>query len=152
MSLGVICESLMMTEMTFKMANNQSESICVDGKFPLPPVVQCDGGGSFNKDVKIYTKLCCHLWLIIGDILTEMVAVKVGGWLQRMTEQPSHRTLWLWIVHEVREWRIVEDNDHLIFLLMLPTVCRDHLSMLIMLLLLMDKENFLDMKVYEEDI
>ena len=35
---------------------------------------------------------------------------------------------------------------------MLPTVCRDHLSMLIMLLLLMDKENFLDMKVHEEDI
>ena len=35
---------------------------------------------------------------------------------------------------------------------MLPTVFRDHLSMLIMLLLLMDKENFLDMKVHEEDI
>ena len=34
---------------------------------------------------------------------------------------------------------------------MLPTVFRDHLSMLIMLLLLMAKENFLDMKVYEEE-
>ena len=39
-------------------------------------------------------------------------------------------------------------NDHLIFLLMLPSVFRDHLSMLIMLLLLMDIENFSDMRVY----
>ena len=49
----------------FQNANNPVD-ICVDGKFPVTGV-QYDGGGSFNKDVKIYTKPGCHLWLIIGD-------------------------------------------------------------------------------------
>ena len=65
--------------------------------------------------------------------------------LQRLNDSNIYPTVGWWIFHEVREW---EDNDHLIFLLMLPSVFRDHLSMLIMLLLLMDIENFSDMRVY----
>ena len=48
-----------MMKMTFQNANNPVD-ICVDGKFPVTGV-QYDGGGSFNKDVKIYTKPGCHL-------------------------------------------------------------------------------------------
>ena len=50
---------MMMMKMTFKMQITE-QIFVLDCKFPIT-AVQYDGGGSFNKDVKIYTKQGCHL-------------------------------------------------------------------------------------------
>ena len=97
----------------FQNANNPPVDICLDCKFPCT-AVQYDGGGSFNKDVKIYTKQGCHLWLIISGIQRECEGpVKVKSLLKDfiLLHPPA-----LWIFHPLR----VVDNDHLIFLLYAP--------------------------------